>query len=138
MSQNQGESQNSVTSPTSLYGGSPVNNKNGNATKDSPQHHLISSYDSKDFMAHVDKSESDMAMRKRIAELTVTTENLRKDLKHMNDIVNDRLIPEVRSLTEDLQKQHNHLMQLTQLVTFHSSPEGIYYLIDLSLIYLYL
>ncbi|CAG8516456.1 6786_t:CDS:2 [Diversispora eburnea] len=126
ISQNQGEPPNTVSSPTSIYGGSPVNNKNGNTTKDSPsQHHLLSSYESKDFMAHVDKSDSDIAMRKRIAELTTTTENLRKDLKHMNEIVNERLLPEVRSLTEDLQKHHTHLMQLTQLVTYHSSPEEL-------------
>ncbi|RHZ63271.1 hypothetical protein Glove_330g64 [Diversispora epigaea] len=126
ISQNQGEPPNTVSSPTSIYGSSPVNNKNGNITKDSPsQHHLLSSYESKDFMVHTDKSDSDIAMRKRIAELTATTENLRKDLKHMNEIVNERLLPEVRSLTEDLQKHHAHLMQLTQLVTYNSSPEEL-------------
>ncbi|CAG8578629.1 1932_t:CDS:2, partial [Racocetra persica] len=116
MSQNQGES--GPTSSSSVYG-SPVNSKSG-SIKDSPSHSTLNPFaDSKDF---VDRSDNDLAMRKRIAELTMTTENLRKDLKHMNSIVNDRLIPEVRNLTEDLQKHHAHVIQLTQLV-YHTSPE---------------
>ncbi|CAG8609024.1 6391_t:CDS:2, partial [Scutellospora calospora] len=118
MSHNQGESD--LTASSSVYG-SPVNGKSGNI-KDSPSHSTLNPFmDSKDF---ADRSDNDLAMRKRIAELTLTTENLRKDLKHMNSIVNDRLLPEVRNLTEDLQKHHAHVMQLTQLV-YHTSPESI-------------
>ncbi|CAG8710007.1 19030_t:CDS:2 [Dentiscutata erythropus] len=125
MSQNQGES--GPTSSSSVYG-SPVNGKSGNI-KDSPSHSTLNPFtDSKDF---VDRSDNDLAMRKRIAELTMTTENLRKDLKHMNSIVNDRLIPEVRNLTEDLQKHHAHVIQLTQLV-YHTSPESIQLLQEVS------
>ncbi|CAG8583762.1 13745_t:CDS:2 [Acaulospora morrowiae] len=121
---NQGEP-NPVSPPPSVYG-SPTNSKDGSIAKDATSHYLINSFtESKDFATHVDKSESESAMRRRIAELTETTENLRKDLKNMNDIVNERLLPEVRSLTEDLHKQHVHLMELTQLVAYHSSPEGI-------------
>ncbi|CAG8788794.1 39224_t:CDS:2, partial [Gigaspora margarita] len=125
MSQNQGES--GPISSSSVYG-SPVNGKSGNI-KDSPSHSTLNPFtDSKDF---VDRSDNDLAMRKRIAELTMTTENLRKDLKHMNSIVNDRLIPEVRNLTEDLQKHHAHVIQLTQLV-YHTSPESIQLLQEVS------
>ncbi|CAG8452609.1 7678_t:CDS:2 [Acaulospora colombiana] len=121
---NQGE-----TSPSSVY----VNSKNGNITKDSPPHNLLTSFpESKDFVTHADKSDGDNAMRKRIAELTVTTENLRKDLKSISDIVNERLLPEVRSLTDDLQKHYTHLMELTQLVAYHSSPEDIQLLQEVS------
>jgi hypothetical protein len=70
-----------------------------------------------------DSDKSDV-MRKRISDLTTTTENLRKDLKEVNSIVNDRLLPEVRSLTEGLKKHQTHLIALTQLVTSSSYHEG--------------
>ncbi|CAJ0764701.1 961_t:CDS:2, partial [Entrophospora sp. SA101] len=65
---------------------------------------------------NLDKSDVDIMTRKRLSDLTIITENLRKDLKQMNNIVND-LLPEVRSLTEGLQKHQTHLMALTQLMT---------------------
>ncbi|CAG8524890.1 10765_t:CDS:2 [Acaulospora morrowiae] len=121
ISQDQGET-NLASSPSSVY----ANSKSGSILKDPPSLSLLTSFaETKDFATHADKSDGDNAMRKRIAELTLTTENLRKDLKNMNDIVNERLLPEVRSLTEDLQKHHNHLIQLTQLVAYNSSPEDL-------------
>ncbi|CAG8461083.1 6486_t:CDS:2 [Acaulospora colombiana] len=131
LSQNQSET-NTVSSPPSVYG-SPVNSKNGSITKDSPSQYMLNSFpESKDLVTHADKSDSEDAMRKRIAELTAITENLRKDLKNMSDIVNERLLPEVRSLTEDLHKHQVHLMHLTHLVAYHSSPEDIQLLPEVS------
>jgi len=80
--------------------------------------------DSKDFLLGSDRSDSDTVMRKRIADLTTTTENLRKDLKQISDIVNDSLLPGVRNLTEGLNKHQDHLIALTQLVTC-AFPEGV-------------
>jgi len=106
---------------------SSMNTKSGsNINKDlNVSNNSLSIYtDSKDFLLGSDRSDNDAAMRKRIADLTMTTENLRKDLKQISSIVNDNLLPEVRSLAEGLHKHQDHLIALTQLVTC-AFPEGV-------------
>ena len=78
-------------------------------------------------------------MRERIKDLQEVTENLRKDLKQMNSIVSDKLLPEVKNLADGLHRHQQHLVALTQLVT-GNFPEGrivvtIYYLISICHIY---
>lgn len=79
-----------------------------------------------------DKSDAEIVTRKRLSDLTIITENLRKDLKQMNNVVND-LLPEVRSLTEGLQKHQTHLMALTQLMTGSSYHDGSYIYIHINI-----
>jgi len=62
-------------------------------------------------------------MRERIKDLQEVTENLRKDLKQMNSIVSEKLLPEVKSLADGLHRHQQHLVALTQLVT-GNFPEG--------------
>ncbi|CAB5138860.1 unnamed protein product [Rhizophagus irregularis] len=69
----------------------------------------------KDFLLTSDRSDNDAIMRERIADLTATTENLRKDLKQISSIVNDNLLPEVRSLAEGLHKHQEHLLALNTI-----------------------
>ncbi|CAG8736363.1 9302_t:CDS:2, partial [Funneliformis mosseae] len=120
-----------TTSMQTIYGSNPLN-KGSNINKDLNGNNSLNVYsEPKDFLLVSDKSDSDAVMRKRISDLTATTENLRKDLKQMNSIVNDRLLPEVRSLTEGLQKHHTHLIALTQLVTC-ALPDGVQLLHDVT------
>ncbi|CAG8677791.1 10738_t:CDS:2 [Rhizophagus irregularis] len=106
------------SSSQSIYGSSSLI-KTGNINKDlnRPSNSLNVYQDSKDFLLTSDRSDNDAIMRERIADLTATTENLRKDLKQISSIVNDNLLPEVRSLAEGLHKHQEHLLALTQLVT---------------------
>lgn len=95
-----------------------------------PSNSLNVYQDTKDFLLTSDRSDNDTIMRERIADLTATTENLRKDLKQISSIVNDNLLPEVRSLAEGLHKHQEHLIALTQLVTcaFPDGKNYIYYI----------
>ncbi|KAG9307345.1 hypothetical protein G9A89_017174 [Geosiphon pyriformis] len=77
----------------------------------------------KDFPIPVDRSENDHAMHERIATLTVTTENLRQEMKEMSRFVTESLLPEIKHLASGLSKHHTHLLALTQLVTA-SYPNG--------------
>uniref|UniRef100_A0A1D1YZ98 Heat shock factor protein n=2 Tax=Eukaryota TaxID=2759 RepID=A0A1D1YZ98_9ARAE len=120
------------SSSQSIYGSSSLI-KGGNMSKDlNRSNNSLSVFsDSKDFLLGSDRSDNDTIMRERIAELTTTTENLRKDLKQISSIVNDNLLPEVRSLAEGLHKHQEHLLALTQLVTC-AFPEGVQLLQDVT------
>jgi len=113
------------SSSQSIYGQSSMNKGSGNVNKElNLSNSSLSIYgDSKDFLLSSDRSDGETVMRKRISDLTTTTENLRKDLKQISSIVNDNLLPEVRSLTEGLQKHQEHILALTQLVAY-AFPEG--------------
>ncbi|CAB5330864.1 unnamed protein product [Rhizophagus irregularis] len=120
------------SSSQSIYGSSSLI-KTGNINKDlnRPSNSLNVYQDSKDFLLTSDRSDNDAIMRERIADLTATTENLRKDLKQISSIVNDNLLPEVRSLAEGLHKHQEHLLALTQLVTC-AFPDGVQLLQDVT------
>jgi len=120
------------SSSQSIYGSSSLI-KGGNINKDlNRSSNSLNIYqDSKDFLLGTDRSDNDTIMRERIADLTATTENLRKDLKQISSIVNDNLLPEVRSLAEGLHKHQEHLLALTQLVTC-AFPDGVQLLQDVT------
>ncbi|GET01989.1 winged helix DNA-binding domain-containing protein [Rhizophagus clarus] len=119
------------SSSQSIYGSSSLI-KSGNMNKDlNRSNNSVHVYqDSKDFLLGSDRSD-DTIMRERIADLTATTENLRKDLKQISSIVNDNLLPEVRNLAEGLHKHQEHLIALTQLVTC-AFPDGVQLLHDVT------
>ncbi|RGB22322.1 hypothetical protein C1646_822596 [Rhizophagus diaphanus] len=120
------------SSSQSIYGSSSLI-KTGNINKDlnRPSNSLNVYQDSKDFLLTSDRSDNDAIMRERIADLTATTENLRKDLKQISSIVNDNLLPEVRSLAEGLHKHQEHILALTHLVTC-AFPDGVQLLQDVT------